>query len=144
ERRFPGWRVVGFHHPAVTATGDGGVTIAGGRQPSGLFFRAELDPAAVYRFVIDGAPRDGSSSIRLRFDGNRTVWRTLERGRVALVLPQTRALEVLLYSDAPYSYDLRTAAVERCADCVSDVDVARAFPGWNVVPYVSAPTPAPY
>jgi len=143
ERRFPGWRVIGFHHPMVTP-GAGGTIIAGGQQPAGAIFRSELDRGAVYRLVIDGVPRDGSSSIRLRFDGDHAAWRTLERGRVVLVLPQTRTLEALVYSDAPYAYELRALSVERCVDCVTDQEFANAFPGWTVVPYVSAPVPVPY
>jgi len=144
EQRFQGWRIVGLHDPKVTAVPVGGVIIAGGRQAAGVFFRTELDPAAVFRFVIDGEPRDGSASIRLRFDGDRMVWRTLERGRVTLVLPQTRTFEALVYSDAPYSYELRAVAVEHCVDCVTDASIAHTFPGWTVVPYVDAPAPAPY
>jgi hypothetical protein len=143
ERRFPGWQVTAFHRPHFDS-GAGGVTVTGGRDPSGVFFRTTLDAGSVYRLLVQGRARGPMPVIRLRFDGQPDSWRTLDVDGAALVLPQTSHLEALLYADGPYAYELRSLTVERCAECVTDAVRVRVFPGWVVTPYVSTPVPAPY
>jgi hypothetical protein len=143
ERRFPGWRVTGFHHPSIAAT-DAALTISGGEQPAGAFFRAPLDPGSVYRLIIDGAAHGRPATVRLRFDGGADAWRTLGTGRVTLILKQAHTVEALVYADGPYSYRLESMKLERCADCVTSARAAQVFPGWDVIPYVSTPIAVPY
>jgi hypothetical protein len=143
EDTFPGWHVTAFHHP-IFEPASKGLVVKGGRDPAGVFFRTELDPASVFRLAVDGVPRESSPVVRLRFDGGPAVWRTLDPGRTTLVLPQARSLEALVYADGPYTFELRSLAVERCDDCMTEAARARTFPGWEVTPYLSAPVPAPY
>src|SRR5205823_5539342 len=80
----------------------------------------------------------------LHFDGQPYAWQTLGAGRTVLILPQARELEVLLYGDSPFAFELHSIAVERCLECTTESISSRTFPGWQVTHYVSGPVLLPY
>src|SRR5581483_4008805 len=94
--------------------------------PTGVLLTRRLDRAITYRLTLHGMRKNAAPALRLRFDAGAYVWRTVDRGDgdLDIVLPNASRVEALLYSDAPFAFDVRRLSVEPCTNCMTDAQFA--------------------
>ena len=96
-----------------------------------MFFRNVLLEDASYRLTIVGQPRSGGATVRLTLGQSKPQWFPAPDGQLAVSLAAGQSVEVVVYSDAPYSYHLRNLELETCDRCA----LPSVFRGWQLEPY---------
>jgi hypothetical protein len=119
---FPGWEIKPWGEPIVRRAAKGIVLEARGK-PGGLFFKKSLDAETTYRVSVHGRTRRVVPSLRLHADGGGQVYYSLGTGDLNVILPRAKHIELLLYQDGDYSFDLQAVRVEPCPRCPSDADL---------------------
>ena len=119
EALFPGWTATAFHQPRLTVL-PRGLRVEGGPEPSGILFRTTTDRNDLTRLLVRGIARSATlPGLRVRENGGPYVWQPLDERGGSLVLSRGSQVEILLYSDQPYAFELQEFRVERCPDCLT-------------------------
>lgn len=120
---FSGWKVEPYGAIEWTSTA-GGMALASPGSAGGLFFRRDIAPDETYRLRIAGKARSGSTTIRLTIGQSDPKWFPAPDGGRRLVVSGGASIEVVVYGDAAFSYQLETLAIDACAACLTDRQLA--------------------
>lgn len=119
---------VDFYNNPVVEDKDGELSISSQSGPAGLFFRKSVLRAATYRVTVSGETGAGSTALRIKFDDTEPIFVGLNsmNGDFSFEFSDVGNVELLIYSDTAYRYDLAALSIEQCASCVhSSVSNAR-------------------
>ena len=120
---FGGWQVESFGAVEWTSNA-GSMTLASLGQPGGLFFRRAIDPGKTYRLQIAGKALSGGATVRLTLGTSGPTWFRAPDGDKRLAVSASASIEVVVYGDAAYSYHLDALALDECAGCLTDRQLA--------------------
>lgn len=113
------WSISRFGSPDLNETA-GFLQISGNRGASGVLFeRYDLDHKAIYCLGIEGSRKSGMPVLRIRRNAGPYQYLPAPNGRLDLMVEGTSELEVLVFSEHPFSYQTHLVLRE-CADCPSD------------------------
>lgn len=107
-------RPVSWQDPILVNLPDG-VRVIVKDRPAGLALSHRVEQPGRYRLVVRG--RGGPMTLRLRLDDGAYEYLAAPDGTLHRTLSGFRAIEILIYADAPASYDLLTVRLEPCATC---------------------------
>jgi hypothetical protein len=148
--RFSDWTSDYYAHGALRAASQG-LVIGASRPPGGLYFHHALDPAQRYVLALLGNRLSGSANLRVRADSGEYTWFGVPEGEAAyLTPPGARDLEVLIYADTPFQYNLSklvvlAASAGQKGDAwasvappnLGSVGIQSVLPGWSAELYVN-------
>ncbi len=131
------WQTEAWEDPRITGTDDGGNLIVVDSPPAGLYLRHSLDPTRKYRVAISGEAESGTpATLRIRIDDQEPRWLPAPLGSTEYVISDGSKLELLIYGDSPFSYRLRSVAIEECRTCLTDAElkenILQEIPGLDV------------
>jgi hypothetical protein len=111
-----------YNFPQVTTDGQG-TTINVAPPPSGLYYRATLDPTHTYRLTIMGQNVNGNFVLRLNEDGSLT-YLAAPNGPAVYRVTGVTSFEALIYQDSPGQYLVRSITLQDCQNvCQTDSDL---------------------
>ena len=116
---FPGWQAEPFGPLEWTAAADG-VRLGGVTGAAGVFLRRSLDRDKSYRLTVAGQSIAGQTTVRLTLDQERPQWLPAPHGQSVFTISGRAALELVVYSDTPFTYSVRSVALDECPTCLTD------------------------
>ena len=119
---FSGWATEPFG-PVEWTQAQPGIRLGSRAAPGGVIFRRSVDPDKAYRLTIDGQPIAGHTTARLTMGKAGPEWFPAPTGQQFVNLSATRTLELVVYSDTPYSYNLRSLTLDECPRCLGDAQL---------------------
>ncbi len=94
-------------------------------QPAGLYYRYPLDPATRYTLKIRGKQGSGRTTLRIKKNRDNTSRDYLNApdGQIEKYLLEVSELELLFYSDEPFSYELEEITLLETPEVKVDRDL---------------------
>ncbi|MDP8908253.1 MAG: hypothetical protein M3N47_03880 [Chloroflexota bacterium] len=114
--------------PVVTEDAEG-ILIHSDQRPSGMYYRAKLDPTKRYRLSLVGQRLGGRFTVRIRRGSATPEYETAPTGEIVNHITGVSEVEVLLYrwydSDAT-DYRIRSLTIAPCdVECPTDAEFKR-------------------
>lgn len=113
------WQLSAYNDPTIEAR-DNAVRICGSGKPAGLYFRQMVDPSKTYALTVEGHPIISPVTFRLKFDNNVPQWLPAPIGSKRYIVSNIRLLEVLIYADSRFAYNLTAMTLAECSDCKAE------------------------
>jgi hypothetical protein len=135
ETEVPGnWQISNYNdahlETVVTST-----TVTGTGKPAGIVYGRVLDPKRRYLVKIEGHPKGGRATLRVRQDAEKPRYMAAPNGSTELVISDTARLELMIYADDAFSYDIEHVSIVFCDKCRSEAETASelraALPEWQ-------------
>jgi len=126
------WQYQTYGAATWHAEPSGTIRISASRGTAGLFARVTVPRADhAYRVRIKGNPVDGAASLRVTTEGGAPQWMNAPIGERS-ILARSGNLELLFYSEAPFTYDLASISIEPHNSAWSLTEYGSV--AWNVLP----------
>lgn len=102
-----------------------GVRVSGdGNAPAGIYFRYTASkPDQRYTVKVKGQPLSGTTTLRLRIDGESPRWHRAPDGEKIFTLAADREIELLFYADQAFAYRIDDIEIDVCPNCFTDPDL---------------------
>jgi hypothetical protein len=114
--QFGPWEMADYGTVQITRK-DTGLAVQVTAPPGGITLTRPSDPKQTYELVVSGEKMMGTPTLRLRMDEDGPQYLLAPQGETKITVSGHRAVEVMVYGDAPFQYRLTRVELRPCADC---------------------------
>ena len=100
--------------------GDASTSITIKSQAGGLYFTSSAPTKKANCIQITGQHLQGTATLRMRINDNPPTYLQAPEGSVELSIPTHNTLELMIYADSPFSYQLDELTLASCKDSVTE------------------------
>lgn len=103
----------------------GVLQVSSDKSPAGLSLVVEASQDAPRKLELEGRQRgEQLVSGRLTVDSQPSSYFRMPDGPLSITVPPGSRVELLIYADLPYAYEIEKAELEVCLECVADAPLA--------------------
>ncbi|WP_017901561.1 acyltransferase family protein [Pseudomonas asplenii] len=103
----------------------GSLQVSGDGKPAGLSLVVEASQQGSRKLELEGRQVGGQAvSGRLTIDSQPSTYFRMPDGPLSITVAPGARVELLIYADVPYAYQIEKADLKACADCIDDAQAA--------------------
>jgi hypothetical protein len=110
------WTQNSYQRPMISKV-NGATIIDGQNPPSGLGFTHFLQIANTYAITVAGHNISGHATLRLTSGHNAPSYLNAPDGTATYSISNAGTVEILIYADSPFRYELDELSLKECAAC---------------------------